>query len=203
MKKSSLRCIAIVLFSCSFVMAVADSKQEANWVDTWSMAADSAVPPLKERTLRQVIRTSIGGYALRLRLSNLFGSDAVTMGPVEVARHAKASAIQPGTSHRITFGGRGTVTVAKGTDVLSDPVEFPVNSLDELVVSVYVPSAAATTIHTVGMQTAYLASGEVTGAAALPDSETDDSRYFLTDMEIVASAQGRALVLVEIGRAHV
>ena len=196
MKKSSLRCIAIVLFSCSFVMAVADSKQEANWVDTWSMAADSAGPPLKEKTLRQVIRTSIGGYALRLRLSNLFGSDAVTMGPVEVARHAKASAIQPGTGHRITFGGRGTVTVAKGTDVLSDPVEFPVNSLDELVVSVYVPSAAATTIHTVGMQTAYLASGEVTGAAALPDSETDDSRYFLTDMEIAASAQGRALVLV-------
>jgi lysophospholipase L1-like esterase len=188
MKKSSLGCIAIVLLSCSFVMAAADSKKEVNWVVTWSMAADSAGPPLKEKTLRQVIRTSIGGYALRLRLSNLFGSDIVTLGPVEVARHAKASAIQSGTSHRITFGG--------GADVLSDPVEFTVNPMDELVVSVYVPSAAATTIHTVGMQTAYFASGDVTGAAALPGSETDDSRYFLTDIEIAASAQGRAIVLV-------
>jgi lysophospholipase L1-like esterase len=196
MKKSSLRCTAIILVGFLFVMAVADSKQEVNWVDTWSMAADSAGPPLKDKTVRQVIRTSIGGHALRLRLSNLFGSDVVSIGPVEVARHAEASAIQSGTGHQITFGGRKTVTVAKGADVLSDPIEFPVNPLDELVVSVYVPSAAATTIHTVGMQTGYIASGDVTGAATLPNSETDDSRYFLTDIEIAASAQGRAIVLV-------
>jgi len=160
------------------------------------MAADSAGPPLQAKTVRQVIRTSIGGSALRLRLSNLFGSEVVTIGPVEVARHAKASAIQSGTSHRITFGGHGTVTIAKGADVLSDPVEFPVNSMDELVVSVYVPSAAAATIHTVGLQTAYFASGDVTGAPSLPDGDTDDSRYFLTDVEIAASAQDRAIVLV-------
>lgn len=160
------------------------------------MAADSAGPPLKAKTVRQVIRTSIGGSALRIRLSNLFGSGVLIIGPVEVARHAKASAIQSGTSHRITFGGHGTVVVAKGADVLSDPVEFPVTPMDELVLSIYVPSAAATTIHTVGLQTAYFASGDAIGAAALPDGETDDSRYFLTDVEIAPSAQGRAIVLV-------
>jgi lysophospholipase L1-like esterase len=196
MKNLCLRCIAIGLVSCLFATALADSTQEINWVTTWSMAADSAGPPLKAKTVRQVIRTSIGGSALRLRLSNLFGSQVVTIGPVEVAKHAKASAIQSGTSHRITFDGHGTVAIAKGADVLSDPIEFPVNAMDELVVSAYVPDAAATTIHSVGLQTVYFASGDVTGAATIPDVKTDDSRYLLTDVEIAASAQSRAIVLV-------
>jgi lysophospholipase L1-like esterase len=196
MKEFSLRSIAVGLLGCTFATSPALSKQEINWVDTWGMAADSAGPPLKSKTVRQVIRSSIGGSAVRLRLSNLFGSGVVTIGPVEVARHAKGSSVQSGTSHRITFGGHGTVTVAKGADVVSDAVEFPVDPMEELVVSVYVPSAAATTIHTVGLQTAYLASGDVTGATSLPAGETDDSRYFLTDVEIAASARGRAIVLV-------
>jgi hypothetical protein len=67
--------------------------------------------------------------------------------------------------------------------VLSDPLEFVVKPTEELTVSLYVLSAAASTLHGVGLQTAYLASGDVTGAASLPAAEKDDSRYFLTDVE--------------------
>lgn len=196
MKRFSLRCIAICVLSCSCAAVPTNSKPAINWVTTWSMAADSAGPPLQTKTVRQVIRTSVGGYALRIRLSNLFGSDVLTIGAVEVARHAQGPAIQSGTSHRITFGGHGAVTVAKGADIVSDPIEFPVKPMEELAVSVYVPNAAAATIHTVGLQTAYFAGGDATDAATLPEGETDDSRYFLTDVEVASSAQGRAIVLV-------
>jgi lysophospholipase L1-like esterase len=197
MKHLDLRCIAVGLAACcSFAATVTASQLDIQWLDNWAAVADSAGPPLNARTVRQVIRASIGGSGLRLRLSNLFGSDAVTIGPVSVARHAKESAIQSGTDHRVTFGGQATVTVAKGADVLSDPVEFPLAALEELAVSIYVPAAAATTIHSVGLQTAYLANGEVTGAASLAASEMDDSRYFLTDVEIAAPVRDRDIVLV-------
>jgi lysophospholipase L1-like esterase len=192
-----LRCIAVGLAACCSAAATpATESRPVNWVDTWAAPADSAGPPLNAVTVRQVIRTSIGGSGLRLRLSNLFGSDAVTIGPVSVAKHAKGSAIQSGTGHRVTFQGRPTATVGKGADVLSDPIEFPVGGLEELAISIYIPAAGATTIHGVGLQTAYLAKGEVTGAASLPAAETDDSRYFLTDVETAAPADVRSIVAV-------
>lgn len=200
MKKPGLTWVAAGLFGCAFavfaVFAAAASTQDIHWVDTWAAAPDSPGPAVRAKTLRQVVRTSIGGTAVRIRLSNLFGSDAVTLGPVEVARHGTGSGVQTGTSHRITFGGRTTVTVAKGADVLSDPVQFPVRALEELAVSLYVPDAAAATIHSVGLQTVYFANGEVTGAASLPAGETDDSRYFLTDVEVAAAPDSRSIVVV-------
>ncbi len=197
MKHLALRYIAVALAAvCSFAATLTASPNDIHWLDTWAAAADSPGPPLNARTVRQVIRTSIGGSGLRLRLSNLFGSEAVTIGPVSVARHAKESAIQSGTDHRVTFAGQATVTIAKGADVLSDPIEFPVAAMDELAVSLYVPAAAVSTIHGVGLQTAYLASGDVTGAVSLPASEVDDSRYFLTDVETAAPVADRDMVLV-------
>ena len=46
------------------------------------------------------------------------------------------------------------------------------------------------------MQTAYIANGDVTAAAKLAGSETDTSRYFLTDVEVAAAADARTVVVI-------
>jgi lysophospholipase L1-like esterase/glyoxylase-like metal-dependent hydrolase (beta-lactamase superfamily II) len=172
-------------------------RETPQWVSAWSAAPDQAGPPLKGKTVRQVVRPSIGGSLVRLRLSNLYGSAAVTIGPVRIARHAGESAIQPGTGRAMTFGGRPTVTIAQGADVLSDPVALPVTALEQLAISLYVvDSGEATTWHGVGMQTAYIANGDLTGATKLAGSETDTSRYILTDVEVAASADARTIVVI-------
>jgi lysophospholipase L1-like esterase len=149
------------------------------------------------KTIRQVVRPSIGGSSVRLRLSNLFGARPVTIGPVRVAKDAGESAIQPGTDRAATFGGKPTVTIAQGADVLSDPVAFPVAALEQLAISLYVvDSGKASTWHGVGMQTAYIANGDVTAAPKLTASETDTSRYFLTDVEVAATADARTIVVI-------
>jgi len=174
----------------------AQSKSSSNWVTTWAAAPASAGPPLGPQTIRQVVRTSIGGSSLRIRLSNLFGTAPVTFGPVHVAVHAAGSAIRPETDHAVTFGGKSTVTVKKGADVVSDPVAMPVTALQELAVSVYLPArTGASTVHEMGMQTAYLAvSGDHTGDASLAADETAASRYFLTDVEVTAAPGAAAVV---------
>ncbi len=61
---------------------------------------------------------------------------------------------------------------------LSDPVAFPVAAFERLAISLYVPdSSKASTLHGVGMQSAYIADGEVTAQMKLAKSEINTSRY--------------------------
>jgi lysophospholipase L1-like esterase len=170
---------------------------DARWVTTWGAAADEPGPSFGGQTLRQVVRTSIAGSSVRVRLSNLFGTQPVTFGPVRVAVHAGSGSIRPGSDRTLAFGGRPTVTIAPGADALSDAVPFEVAALQELAVSLYVVAATGpSTSHTVGMQTAYVVRGDATSAASLPAGETDGTRYFLTDVEVAAAPDARALVVV-------
>jgi lysophospholipase L1-like esterase len=167
------------------------------WASAWSAAPDQEGPAVPAKTIRQIVRPSIGGSSVRLRLSNLFGTGPVTIGPVRVAKDAGESAIRPGTDRAVTFGSKPTVTIARGADVLSDPVAFPVAALEQLAISMYVvDSNKASTLHGVGMQTAYIAKGDVTAATKLAGSETDTSRYFLTDVEVAAAAEARTIVVI-------
>ena len=174
------------------VMA-ASGADHPTWVDAWSAAPVLAGPLLKAQTVRQVVRTSVGGSNARLRLSNLFGSAALTVGPVHVALHAQGSAIVPGSDHVVLFNGKTSVTMAKGESALSDPVAMAINPLQELVVSIYVPVNTVdspATIHASGMATAYITeSGDATAAVQFPASETSESRFLLTDVEIAGTAK--------------
>jgi hypothetical protein len=101
-----VRCIAVGLLIYPFLATATTSAHDINWVDSWAAAPDTVGPPLNARTMREVIRTSIGGSELRLRLSNLLGSGPITIGPVMVAKHAEASAIKSGTGHKVRSEAR-------------------------------------------------------------------------------------------------
>jgi len=195
---SALKRVAVVVAVCSILaLTPARSATDLGWVDTWAAASDSAGPRLEAQTIRQIARTSVSGTDVRIRLSNLFGNAPVTVGPVHVAAHATGSSIQAGTDHVITFEGRPTVTIPPGIDVLSDSVAFPVAALEELAVTIYLPAAAdSSTIHSVGLQTAYMTRGDATRMTTFPTGETDGSRYFLTDVEVTAAGNAGVIVIV-------
>jgi lysophospholipase L1-like esterase len=177
--------------------AATASAADVRWVNAWGAAPDEPGPSFEKQTLRQVVRTSIAGSGVRVRLSNLFGTRPVTFGPVRVAAHAGGGATQPGTDRALTFRGRPSVTIAPGADVLSDAAPFDVTALQELAVSLYVPDATGpSTTHTVGMQNAYVARTDKTSATALPGADPDGTRYFLTDVEVAAAPDARTLVVV-------
>lgn len=195
--RSFLRSILVGCVLCSISAVIpARSATESGWISAWTAAPDSAGPPLSGQTVRQIIRTSIGGTSVRIRLSNLFGTDAVTIGPVHIAARASGSAINPLTDHVVTFGGKPIVTIAKGADALSDPMAFPVAALDELAVSMYLPERSGpSTVHGDGNQSAFItSSGDATGATIFPTAETASSRFYLTDLEVVASAKAHVIV---------
>lgn len=175
----------------------ASSKGDAHWVGAWAAASDSPGAVLSAQTVRQVVRTSVDGSQVRVRLSNLFGSAPVTIGPVHVALRAEGSSTVPGSDRPLLFHGKPTVTIAKGETVLSDAVALEVKPLQELAVSLYVPAGAAVqaTIHNAGLATAYLTeSGDATSATHFPGDEVSGNRFFLTDVEVAGPASRRAIV---------
>ena len=198
MKLVCLRYTAALLLALTGSLAPAMSATPPNWVSTWTAAPDSAGPALQAQTIRQIVRTSVGGGRVRLRLSNLHGAGPVGIGPVHVAVRATGAAIEPGSDRALTFNGGPTVTIAKGDSVLSDPVDMNVAPLRELAVSLYLPDGAGVaSIHGAGMQTAYIVRGaDATAALAFAVTETDDSRYFLTDVEVASGSKARAIVVV-------
>lgn len=201
MLRSTLNRAALGLLFCLIgampVQAADVPATDVHWVAAWGAAPVSAGPALQAQTVRQRIRSSIGGSHVRLRLSNLFGTVPLTIGPVHVAKPASGSAIEPGTDRALTFAGKATITIVAGSSVLSDPIAFPLAALEELAVSLYLPDGTREpTIHGFGNQVAYFASGDATAATEFPEGETGNHRYFLTDLEVVADPVARAIVVL-------
>jgi hypothetical protein len=70
---------------------------EGRWVGTWAAAPQltepANMPPapgLADATLRQVVRVSLGGKRLRVRVSNAFGAKPLTILSAHVAPSAGA-----------------------------------------------------------------------------------------------------------------
>lgn len=187
-------CLAFIIMALAGGTAARATEPE--WIGAWSAVPDSAGPPLKAQTVRQIVRLSIGGRRVRIRLSNLFGKQPVVIGPAHLALHVTGSAIRPESDHAISFNGQSSVTIPTGESVTSDAVELAVAPLQELAISLYLPKdTGPATQHGLGMQSAYLTqSGDATGSATFPAAEVFSSRPFLTDVEVETEAAGRGIV---------
>ena len=178
------------------------------WLPTWTASpqpiwdADFFAPvgiprSLRDQTLRQVARVSLGGQRVRVHFSNLYGTEPLTIGAAHVGLAAENGAIAAGTDRPLTFGGKASITLPPGAPALSDPVDFAVPALASVAVSTYFPTVSpATTWHNDGRQTAYLsASGDQTGAETFTAAQTFPSRIFFDGIQVDAPANGRTLVL--------
>lgn len=196
MKSRSPRFVLLVALGMTSIVtpALAD---DPHWVGAWSASPDASGPALSGQTVRQVVRVSAGGAAVRIRLSNLFGTGPVTFHAVHVAAHAKGADVAAGSDHVALFHGRPSVTVAKGDSVLSDAIAMEVKPLDELAVSLFVPpnGGGASTLHSAGIATSYIAeAGDATGDVHFPGGETNGSRFFLTGVEVSSGKAEHAVV---------
>jgi lysophospholipase L1-like esterase len=118
----------------------APSCSATRWVAGWSASPTDGlvnVPPV-EQTYRIQVVPRLDGDRARLRLSNRFGLGPVTFGKVTLGVQRAGAALVPGTVRAVTFGGRTRTRVAKGADVLSDPVDLAVVRDRVLLASVYV-----------------------------------------------------------------
>ena len=183
-----------------------DSKTAANtWIATWSSSpslpiADAAQMRTRKlefgnQTVREIVHASLGGDSVRVKFSNVFGTEPLKIGSAHVALSAGAGAIAGGSDRALAFGGRASVTIPAGALLLSDPVSLKVPALANLAVSVFLPDTAiATTIHYGAQQKNYVAAGDVTGKADIGDAVSITSWVYLSAVDVTASAKSGTVV---------
>lgn len=156
------------------------------WEASWAASPMAGTTSFNAQTVRNVVFTSTGGSALRIRLSNTFGSAPLQVGAVSVGTVLDGSRLVPGTSHALTFGGKASTTIPAGAQEMSDPVNFKVRPLTELAVSIYLPSpTGGATSHSDAQQNTYVAAGNHASDAA-PDSykNAGTSWYFVDGLDV-------------------
>lgn len=99
-----------------------------------------------DQTLRQVLRLSVGGDRLRVRLSNAFGGTPLVVTAATVAVSRGGGAVEPGTVRHLSVDGAPRFAIPVGTEVASDPVAFRSAPLDSIAVTMYLaaPTGRAT-----------------------------------------------------------
>lgn len=153
------------------------------WAATWAAAPVAGVADsyngstLHRRTIRNVVHTSIGGDAARITLSNAFGTRPLVVDRATVS------------SRPVTFQGAGSVTVAAGGQVVSDPVAVRVAADSDLVVTLRTPTTEGpVTLHGRSHQTSYV-------DTAWGTRRTEDWRY-LTAVDVHTRAAAGTIAVI-------
>ncbi len=169
----------------------------SNWTGTWAIAQmrDNSGKTFTDCTLRQIVRISVGGKSVRLKLSNLYGTQPLRVEDVHLALRRSGSAIVPSSDRQLRFEGSTKVIVPAGATALSDPVALDVPALAELAVSMYLPGTTGpATSHGSAHQTSYAEAGDASSAPQMTNAETTKSVYFLAGLEINGPSLGGSVV---------
>lgn len=179
-------------------------KGAGHWVSAWSTAVHAPLPfpglppaiALENQTVRMVVKPTLGGERLRIRLSNAFGNSPLTIGSVHIALAKQGAEIVSGSDRNVTFAGNASVTIPPGAPVLSDPVELKVPAFAEIAVSLYLPgSVSGSSMHFWAQHDTYISgTGDFSSKEEIPNATTRTSWYWLSDVEVWAADDVAAVV---------
>ncbi len=160
-----------------------------------------APPPFihfTNQTLRQIVRTSIGGSRARVVLSNAYGTAPVTIGAAHIALRDKEGTVQAG-GHALTFSGKPTIAIPANAVMYSDPVNLVVPQMADLAIDLYLPGTTNATVtltmHGAALQTNYISdTGNYAGRATIPTVGTTQSWFLLSRVDVAATDTTGAVV---------
>lgn len=164
---------------------------EENWAETG----------FAHQSVRQVVRVTDGGSGARIRLSNRYGAEPLTVDAASLALAGEGAAVRPGTLRPLTFGGAPSVLIPAGGEVVSDLAELPVEPLSSVMVTLYFagPTGPAT-FHAQAYATSFRASGDRTAdAGAEGFAERTHSWYHLSDVELTGGDAPASGTVVAFG----
>lgn len=177
------------------------------WVGTWQTAQQRPTgatwqgPNWSEQgfaghSVRQVVRISVGGSKVRIRLSNVYGRAPLRLAGATVGKAGPGAAVRPGTLRPLRFGPAAGAAIPAGREALSAPAALPVAPLERLTVTLYfaAPTGPAT-FHEFAAATTWRAAGDhLRDEAATAYTETGLSWYYLAGVDVAGPAYGHAVV---------
>ncbi len=174
------------------------------WVASWGASqqipeSQNTLPTddFSDATIRQIFRLSVGGTALRVHLSNAFGTDALHITAAHIAKPLSTStpAIDPKSDRPLLFAGQPEVTIPPGAEFISDPLDYPLAPLSDLAVSFHVDQPPARqTGHPGSRATSWYVHRDLGSAATFSEPKQLDHWYQVSEIDVLATPDAASIV---------
>jgi lysophospholipase L1-like esterase len=217
------RRLLVALIAAMVPALPAQAQPSTTWVTTWAASVQgpypignpSAQPDQRfafptpasgahDQTLRMIVRPDVWGPQVRLRFSNAFGTQPLTINDVYAGVQQSGAELLRGSNTPVLFGGRSQVTIAPGADAWSDAA--PVSAADpanlagrKLAVSFHiVGDSGPMTWHAKALTTSY-AGAPGAGSTSADEAETafpfaTTSWFFLDAVDMRLPVDTRLIV---------
>jgi lysophospholipase L1-like esterase len=197
----NLRLLLLFVLVCSLSPYLSAA---SHWVGTWGTAPQLVepgnmppAPGLTDNSLRQVVRVSIGGKTVRLRLCNAFGKEPVTIRCVQIARSTGGSSVEEKSRKTLRFGKKQEVTLQPGESLVSDPVRFKLSSRADVAITMYFgQTSASLTGHPGSRTTSYLMTGNDPSRRDFSQAVKTDHWYLIQGLDVLAPMSGSSMVVL-------
>ncbi|MFD5271541.1 SGNH/GDSL hydrolase family protein [Streptomyces sp. NPDC058335] len=172
------------------------------WRGSWAAAQQPLNPNapgwakqgFANQSVRQVVRLTVGGTMVRVRLSNLYGTTPLRLTGATLARTTAGAAVKRGSQRHLTFGSRQWTQIPVGSERDSDPLRMSTAARERLTVTLYFAQRTGpATYHSRAMANSYRATGDHRvdpGGGAYTRAEPRANWYYLTRID-VRSAQAQ------------
>jgi uncharacterized protein (TIGR03437 family) len=200
--------LVLVFLAISFpACALAQSSGGQRWFSAWTVAQGGRLATSMSGTsVRMIVRPTIAGPAVRVKLENRFGQSAVVFSAAYIGQVQSGAALTPGSNTQLTFNGKPGLTLSAGAGAYSDPVTFQVTTFTRYAISLDVTTAADISAHVLGLVTNYMATGAhaadstATSFTAVPDFDPNPDQgpqfpfYWVTALDVASSSNTGTVV---------
>lgn len=191
-------CTLLLLFVSSPLLLLAQG-----WVGTWATAPQSVVKrfmpynnEMTNRSVRQVIRVSIGGELVRLKLSNEISTEPVLIESIYIAHSIDSCDIDMRSARYMSFNGSHRVTIPAGKAITSDALTFKVNPLERLAITInYRKAPKKPTVHMGSRTTSYILKGQTTPYANFKKAFREDHWFNISALDVFDKTASSVAIL--------
>ena len=187
-KRRMKRIIAFFIFLC----AITINATAQGWIGTWATAPQTVVKNfmpynnnMSNRSVRQVVKVSIGGDMIRLKLSNIYSTEPVVIRSIYIA-HAKDSfAIDHKSAKYLKFDNQYKVTIPAGKSITSDALPYDLKPLQRLAITInYTSAPTVPTVHMGSRTTSYIMKGVTNAHSNFEKAFRENHWYNISGLDV-------------------
>ena len=175
-----------------------------NWVGTWATAPQTVVRSfmpynncMTNRSVRQVVKVSIGGDVIRLKLSNIYSMQPVEIRSIYIA-HAKDSfAIDAKTAQYFKFGNSYKTIIPAGKQIVSNALKFKLRNLERVAITInYTSAPEIPTVHMGSRTTSYIMKGVTNAHSNFAKAFRENHWYNISGIDVYTMSNNMSAIAI-------
>ena len=175
-----------------------------NWVGTWATAPQTVVRSfmpynncMTNRSVRQVVKVSIGGDVIRLKLSNIYSMQPVEIRSIYIA-HAKDSfSIDAKSAQYFKFGNSYKTVIPAGKQIVSDALKFNLRNLERVAITInYTSAPEVPTVHMGSRTTSYIMKGVTNAHSNFEKAFRENHWYNISGIDVYTMSNNMSAIAI-------